>query len=79
MKLIKEILELAKSKHFCPYTNTGLPPFQNKLEPGHEYEWTRVQRERKEGDPKYLGKFFRPFIVQRPTNQEMLYDTRRGL
>ena len=61
----------------CPHTSTGFPPFTKRAEcsePGYEYEWDRVQRERKEGDPKYLGKFFRSHVVKRMTSLEYARD-----
>lgn len=51
---------------------------KKEFPPGHEYEWDRVQRERKEGDPKYLGKYYRHVErLPRPTNQEYKYEQRR--
>jgi hypothetical protein len=41
-----------------PWTSTGLKPNAVRPEcklPGYEFTWDRVQRERKEGHPKYKG------------------------
>lgn len=37
------------------YTETGNEPRLLSFHDNHEYIWDRVQRERAEGDPKYLG------------------------
>lgn len=37
------------------FTNTGLDPHLLTLPKDHEYVWDKVQRERAEGHPKFLG------------------------
>lgn len=58
--------------------DSGLQPLFIKRaecsEPGYEYEWDRVQRERKEGHPKYLGKFFRLVTIRKMTSLEYARD-----
>ena len=46
--------------------------------PNYEYEWDRVQRERREGNPKYLGGHFRPITIRRMTSIEYAVDMYEG-
>ena len=47
-----------------PYTATGMLPTLLNLPDNHEYEWDKVQQERKERHPKYLGGNYREIAVK---------------